>query len=175
MLRMELQFYALFMTVLSGIGVGLLFDLLRAVRRFVRPGPLLAALGDLLFWGAATAMVGTGLFLGNWGEYRLYVLVGLLIGLGLHFWLASPAVLWLADRLLHALAWALGLLWALALRLVWFPLLALAGFILRLGRWLGGWLARRLRGPYRCLRLHYLLTKRRIRRAWRRWLRGPKE
>lgn len=174
MLRMELQFYALFMTVLSGIGVGLLFDLLRAVRRFLRPGPLLAALGDLLFWGAATAMVATGLFLGNWGEYRFYVLVGMLAGLALHFTLASPAVLWLADRALHLLAWALGLLWGLALRLVWFPLRAVAKFAWRLARRLGGWAARRLRGPYRWLRLRYLLARRRIRRAWRRWWRGPK-
>ncbi|MBY6276508.1 MAG: spore cortex biosynthesis protein YabQ [Symbiobacterium thermophilum] len=174
MLRMELQFYALFMTVLSGIGVGLLFDLLRAVRRFLRPGPLLAALGDLLFWGAATAMVGTGLFLGNWGEYRFYVLVGLLTGLVLHFALASPAVLWLADRLLHAVAWALKVLWELAMRLIWFPLQAVAAVLWRLGRGLGTWLGRRLRGPYRWLRLRYLLARRRLRRAWRRWFRGPK-
>ena len=175
MLRMELQFYALFITVLSGIGVGLLFDLLRAVRRFLRPGPLLAALGDLLFWGAATAMVGTGLFLGNWGEYRLYVLVGLLIGLLLYYALASPTVLWLADGLLRAVAWALHLLWELFLRLLWLPLLALAGLLQRGAQWSGSWLARQLRGPYRWLRLHYLLTKRRVRRALRRWLRGQRK
>jgi len=171
---MELQFYALFMTILSGVGLGLLFDLLRAVRRFVRPGPVLAALGDLSFWGAATAMVGAGLFLGNWGEYRFYVLVGLLAGLGLYLWLASPTVLWLADGLLRLLAWVLGLFWTLLLRLIWYPLVAVLQFAYRLAVRIAAWLGRRLIGPYRCVRLYYLLAKRRWRRALRRWFRGSR-
>ncbi|WP_245302909.1 spore cortex biosynthesis protein YabQ [Symbiobacterium terraclitae] len=171
---MELQFYALFMTILSGVGLGLLFDLLRAVRRFVQPGPVLAALGDLCFWGAATAMLGAGLFLGNWGEYRFYVLVGLLTGLGLHLWLASPIVLWLFDGLLRLLAWLLELLWTLFLRLVWHPAVAILRFAYRVAVQVTAWLGRRLRGPYRWMRLQYLLTKRRWRRALRRWLQGRK-
>jgi len=171
---MELQFYALFMTILSGVGLGLLFDLLRAVRRFVQPGPVLAALGDLCFWGAATAMLGAGLFLGNWGEYRFYVLVGLLGGLGLYLWLASPTVLWLADGLLRLLAWTVDLIWTLLLKLIWDPVVAVVLFVYAVVLRIAVWLGRRLVGPYRFVRLHYLLTKRRWRRALRRWLRGRK-
>jgi len=172
MLRMELQFYALFVTILSGVGLGLLFDLLRAVRGFLRPGPVLAALGDLAYWVAATAMLGAGLFLGNWGEYRFYVLVGLLGGLGLYYWLASPTVLWLAHGLLRVLAWLLHLFWTLVLRLLWYPLVAAVRFLYAAGLRMAAWLGRRLVRPYRWLRLRYLLAKRRWRRALRRWLQG---
>jgi len=170
---MELQFYAFFMTILSGVGLGLLFDLLRAVRAFLRPGRFLAALGDLCFWGAATAMLGAGLFLGNWGEYRFYVLVGILTGLGLHFWLASPTVLWLAGGLLRLVDWVLELVWSLVLRLLWAPLVAVGRLLFGIARRVGGWLWRPLVRPYRCVKLHYLLTKRRVKRALRRWLLGP--
>jgi len=186
MQRMELQFYAFFMTVLSGVGLGLLFDLLRAVRAFLQPGRWLAAIGDLLFWSAATVMIASGLFLGNWGEYRFYVLVGMLLGLGLYYLLASPTILWLAELLLRFIAWLLGLVWTLLMRLVWVPLVAVARFVYRMVRTVGAWLAewvaeiawrflwRPLMRPYRCAKLHYLLTKRRVKRTLRRWLLGKK-
>lgn len=187
MQRMELQFYAFFMTVLSGVGLGLLFDLLRAVRSFLRPGQLLAAVGDLLFWSAATVMMASGLFLGNWGEYRFYVLVGILLGLALYYWLASPTILWLTEGLLRLAAWLLGLIWSLLVRLIWEPFLAIGRFGYRLvstvGQRLAEWIVDLLwrwvwrplvRRPYRWAKLHYLLTKRRVRRALRRWLLGPK-
>lgn len=188
--RLDLQFYAFFMVVLSGMALGLLFDLLRALRAYFRPNPWVGAVGDLLYWGAATVALGAGLFYGNWGEFRIYVLVGLLIGLGLYLWLASPMILAMARALLLAIAWVLDLLWMLVQRLVWAPLLALAGLLLGIGRILWRWtrwllrglwgallvvvgiLGRPLVGPYRYLKLRYLLTKRWVKRRLRRWLLG---
>lgn len=188
MQRLELQFYAFFMVVLVGVALGVLFDLLRALRWFCRPNRWVGAVGDLLFWGSATLVMGGGLFLGNWGEFRLYVLVGLLLGLGVYYWLASPVVLALARALLQLITWLVELLWTLVLRLVWAPAVGLASLLIGAGRilwgWLtalldgvwratgilGGWLARRLVRPYRYAKLRYLLAKRRVRRVIRRLL-----
>lgn len=191
MQRLELQFYAFFMIVLSGVALGLLYDLLGALRGYYRPNRWVGAVGDLCFWGAATLVMAGGLFFGNWGEFRFYVLVGVLIGLGLYFRLASPVVRALIRSVLRLITWLLDLVWWLVLKLVWAPLVALVTLLVGVGRilwgwtrallrgmWgaletLGNWLTRPLIGPYRYAKLHYLLTKRRAKRRLRRWLLGP--
>lgn len=189
--RLDLQFYSFFAVVLCGAVLGLLFDLLRAVRYHYRPNRWLGALSDLLFWAVATAALSGALFYGNWGEIRFYVLVGILLGLGLYYWLASPVILHVAGLIIALLEWFVNFCITLVLRLVWAPLMALVGALwgavlillrwtraLVTGLWQGagqllGWIWRPLIGPYRCFRLHYLLTKRRVKRRLRHWLLGP--
>lgn len=182
MLQVQLQFYSLFMVVLCGIGMGVLYELLRVGRAYYQPGLVMGAVADLLFWVLGGLFLGAGLFVGTWGATRVYVLVSLLAGLGLYFFLASPIVSRLLWNLLRFLDWLWSLLVTLADRLVWRPIRWLGQLLLALGLELLGmvkglskgllrlleWLFRPLvRGPYRFLRLHYLLTKRR----WKRWLR----
>ncbi|HLO02392.1 MAG TPA: spore cortex biosynthesis protein YabQ [Symbiobacteriaceae bacterium] len=189
MLQVQLQFYSLFMVVLCGIGMGVLYELLRVGRSYYQPGLVVGAVADLLFWVVGGLFLGAGLFAGNWGATRFYVLVSLLLGLGVYFLLASPVVSRMLWALLRFLDWLWDLLLMLVDRLVWRPLRWMVGLLLALGMqlwsFLNGmgmgllhlleWLFRPLvRGPYRYLRLHYLLTKRR----WKRWLRhkllGPR-
>ncbi len=189
--RLDLQFHAFFVIVLSGVVLAFLFDLLRVMRGHYRPPWWLAAGADALFWVVATLALSGGLFLGNWGELRFYVLVGLLIGIGLYYWLASPVVTASARLLIRTAEWLVELIGTLLVRLIWRPVVALAvllwGAALLLWQWtsglvggiwrallfLGAFALRPLNGPYRCLKLHYLLTRRRIKRTLRRWLLGP--
>lgn|GEM_PF-402538 len=191
MQRLDLQFYAFYMCVLCGAVLGTLFDLLRVARGHYRPNVWLGAAADLLFWAVGTLALTSALFFGNWGEIRFYVIVGLLLGVGLYYWLASPVVRWLCQALIDAFEWVLNLIATLVMRLlvapvVWVAGLAwagaqtLAGWLQGLGRWLwrlieglGAWLLEPLVGPYRFMKLHYLLTKRRIKRRLRHWLLGP--
>lgn len=189
MLQVQLQFYSLFTVVLCGIGVGVLYELLRVGRAYYQPGLVAGAVADLLFWVVAGLFLGAGLFVGTWGATRTYVLVSLLAGLGLYFMLASPVVSRVLWSLLRFLDWLWDLLLLLVDRLVWRPIRWSVSLLLALGLQLWAmllgmgkgalhlleWLFRPLvRGPYRFLRLHYLLTKRR----WKRWLRhkllGPR-
>lgn len=184
MLRLDLQFYAFFMVILVGAVLGLMFDLLRVIRGYYRPNPWIGAAGDLLYWLVATAAISGGLFFGNWGQLRFYVLVGILLGVGLYYLLASPFIVGLARFVLRVLEWLADLLVTLFLRLVWGPLVWLAGLVWAtaqlLWRWssalasvlvrLLGWLLAPLNGPYRYVKLHYLLAKRRLKRWLRRWL-----
>ncbi|MGE5674344.1 MAG: spore cortex biosynthesis protein YabQ [Mycobacterium leprae] len=188
MQRLDLQFYAFSMVVLCGILLGLLFDVLRAVGRAGKFNRWATLAADLAFWSVCTVALSGALFYGNWGELRLYVLVGLLLGLGLYYWLASPVVLATIDLMIRVLVWLVDLLVKLWLRVVWWPLLAFLGLLQAVGRTLWGWmrtlsdivseglqsilawLFRPLRGPYRYLKLRYLLAWRRLRRRLRRWL-----
>lgn len=185
MQRLGLQFYAFFTVVLCGSALAFLFDLLRVARGYFRPNWWLAAVADLLFWLAATVAVFGGLFYANWAELRFYVLVGILVGIGLYQWLASETVVLLTRLLLRTVGWATGLVISLCQRLLWVPVvfvarllwaavygageatLALAMGILHLLYRLASWVFRPLRGIYRCLRLSYLLMKRRRRRRFR--------
>lgn len=186
MLRLDWQFYAFFMVVLSGAFLAFQFDLLRVLRWFLRPGRLVSAGTDLLFWVVATLALTSGLFMANWAELRFYVVVGILIGIGLYFWLASRVVVYLLRLVVQAVISLVSVVLTILYRMLWLPLVAVAGFVAALGRtlWnglLGGarvclhvlqrisWLVGRpLVGPFRCVRLHYLRLLRRWRRRFRR-------
>ncbi|MDI6871901.1 MAG: spore cortex biosynthesis protein YabQ [Bacillota bacterium] len=68
------------LTIAIGLLLGFLFDCYRVTRGRLRPGPLATILGDLLFWLVATGVAFALLIVGNWGELRLYVWVGFLLG-----------------------------------------------------------------------------------------------
>jgi spore cortex biosynthesis protein YabQ len=182
-LQVQLQFYSLFTMLLCGMGIGVLYELLRVGRAYYQPGLVIGTMADLFFWAVSAVFLGAGLFLGNWGATRVYVLIGLLVGLVLYFVLAAPVVGRLIWLVLRSLDWLWSLLVTLVDRLVWRPLCWLAkrtwtllqGLVkgaLRLLEWLFRPLVRR---PYRYLRLHYLLTKRRLKRWLRHKLLGPRE
>lgn len=191
MQRLDLQFYGFFMSVLCGAVLATLFDLLRVARGYYRPNLLLGAASDLLFWAVATLALSSALFYGNWGEIRYYVVVALLLGIGLYYWLASPLVQALYRTVFGILEWMADLIATLIMRLIVTPVLWIAGlawagaqtlarWLLALGKWLwrlldglGSWLFSPLIGPYRFMKLHYLLTKRRLKRRLRHWLLGP--
>jgi spore cortex biosynthesis protein YabQ len=185
-LKVELQFYSMFMVILSGMAVGLLYDLLRVGRIYYELGAITGAVADLCFWILSGLSLAAGLFHGNWGDARLYVLIGLILGLGIYLYLASPTISEFVWQLLRFLDWLWGLLFWLVKRLIWQPLLWLATWLYVGGRsillglwkvllWIGAWLFRPLiRGPYRWCRLRYLLTKRRLKRWLRHRFVGPR-
>ncbi|WP_276357737.1 spore cortex biosynthesis protein YabQ [Cohnella caldifontis] len=88
--------------VACGLAMGLVFDLYRVVsHKFRIPRWLLPAL-DLIYWAAATVVVFRVLLGHNHGEVRLYVFLGLGIGVTGYFGLFSPRVLKIFARLLDA-------------------------------------------------------------------------
>jgi len=84
------QFFAFGVTVLTGVIIGILFDFYRVLRgQKKRPRKLITNLGDLIFWLMATAIAFSCLIFGNWGEVRVYVFIGLLLGLLFYYYFCS--------------------------------------------------------------------------------------
>jgi spore cortex biosynthesis protein YabQ len=102
--------------LLVGGGLGLLYDVFRALRRRLR----LAVLTDLLFWVCAAAALFT-LGLAGPGSARLFELACAGLGAALYFSLLSAAVLTGLDFLLGLLG--------RALRFLLRPLARLPGFL----------------------------------------------
>lgn len=184
MLRLDLQFYAFFVTVFSGAVLGLLYDVLRVSRGVIRPGRVLEGAADLVFWLVATAALAGGLFFANWGELRFYVFVGMAAGVLLYLWLASPVIQWLLILLFSALRWVILTTADVIVRLFLRPLLAVLRLMGDAVRLLLAWIAlllaaawqilmkvmgllfRCFRRLYRGMRLRYLRARRRRRRPY---------
>lgn len=74
------QFYYFALTILIGMVAGFCYDLYKVTRGTLRLRKVGTALGDAMFWLILTGVVFVLLLLGNWGEVRLYVLLGLALG-----------------------------------------------------------------------------------------------
>ena len=89
---MAREVWILQMMCAAGAGAGLLFDLLRAVRRFFRTNAA-AAVTDVLYWVLCAGLVWYAVMALNSGEIRAYELFGLIWGAALYFLLLSRYVL----------------------------------------------------------------------------------
>ena len=91
-------------SLLLGIGIGLVYDILRAVRRHFACGRAATAVLDAVFWIVLTAgLFEFGLVFAA-GQPRFFVLVGVLCGALLYFMLLSSAVLLVLAAVLGAAA-----------------------------------------------------------------------
>lgn len=74
------QVCELLFTVVIGIMAGFLYDIYRLLRYKYRLKRIASDFADLFFWLIITLVVFTLLLLGNKGEIRLYILLGLILG-----------------------------------------------------------------------------------------------
>ncbi len=84
-LSMSEQAWLFLLTVLTGMCVGLLYDLFRILRKVVRHHPFVVNIEDLVFWILATG-IGAYFFLNeNNGEVRIFAVLGIILGAVLYF------------------------------------------------------------------------------------------
>jgi spore cortex biosynthesis protein YabQ len=83
------QIFAFLVTIGIGFLAGILFDIYRVIRGLWNPRRLGTYIGDILFWIVMTIVVFTLLLVGNWGEIRIYVFIGIAAGAYLYVRLLS--------------------------------------------------------------------------------------
>jgi spore cortex biosynthesis protein YabQ len=98
---LSLQFFTMGMMLLTGIGLGVIFDGYRVVSNELRFPRWSLPVLDLVYWLAASLLVFRVLYASNYGEVRAYVFIGMLIGILSYYWLLSKPVIrivkWLID------------------------------------------------------------------------------
>ncbi|TYP50873.1 spore cortex biosynthesis protein YabQ [Thermosediminibacter litoriperuensis] len=77
----------------SGAVAGLVFDVYRRIRNFLRPGPFLTALGDLAYWALTAAFTFYITYRINYGQVRGYLFLGFGVGLLFYITAVSPHVI----------------------------------------------------------------------------------
>jgi len=84
-LSMSGQAWLFLSMVLVGAAIGLFYDAFRILRKTARHSGFAVTLEDLFFWVAATGLTFYYMLHRNYGEMRLFSLVGVAIGILLYF------------------------------------------------------------------------------------------
>jgi len=92
-LSMSGQAWLFLSTVLVGAAIGLLYDVFRIFRKTARHSGLAVTLEDLFFWVAATGLTFYYMLHRNYGEIRVFSMVGVAIGLVLYLATVSRFVI----------------------------------------------------------------------------------
>ncbi len=139
------QIEAFAWTLVIGMAIGLCYEIYRAVKDVLRLRKYGTFAGDIIFWLFITAFVFIMLIRANYGQLRLYVFIGLILGAflfvrllgGVTYSLVSR-LFYLAGRMLRLAALLLYYAW----RVVTFPLriifITVAFPVHLAGRLLGG-------------------------------------
>lgn len=90
---LNVQLYAFAATLLAGASTGFLFDLYRLLRSWLRPGTLSTAIMDLFFWLVLGPVIIIYMLIANWGELRLYVFIGVMLGIAFYYLIFSKWVI----------------------------------------------------------------------------------
>lgn len=75
------QLFDLLIFALTGVVIGILFDIFRIIRRTFKTADFITYIEDILFWILTGLIILFTIFNFNNGEIRVYIFVGLLLGL----------------------------------------------------------------------------------------------
>ncbi len=78
---MNNQAYLFVMFILNGILIGVLFDVFRILRKSFKTSDFITYIEDIAFWLLAGAITLYFIFYFNSGEIRLYILIGIILGI----------------------------------------------------------------------------------------------
>lgn len=75
------QLFSLLIFVITGIVIGILFDVFRIIRKSFKTSDFITYIEDILFWILSGGVLLFSIFTFNYGEIRVYIFIGLLFGL----------------------------------------------------------------------------------------------
>ncbi len=87
------QAYLFLIFVLNGFIIGLLFDFFRILRKAFKTADILTYCQDILFWILTGLVTLYSIFVFNNGEIRIYIFLGILIGIILYMLLLSKYII----------------------------------------------------------------------------------
>lgn len=65
---------------IEGVIIGLIFDIFRILRKSFKTGDVITYIQDILFWIITGVLILYSIFIFNYGEIRLFMFVGILLG-----------------------------------------------------------------------------------------------
>lgn len=78
------QLLSLSLFIITGIVIGILFDIFRVLRKCFKTADFITYLQDIVFWFLAGMITLFSIFKFNQGEIRIYVFLGIFIGILLY-------------------------------------------------------------------------------------------
>lgn len=106
---LKVQSYIFLTSIYGGLLVGLVYDLYKVFRYFLKPKKIATIIEDVLFWFVITIIVFTVLIKSTWGELRGYIFIGLFMGVFLYFKFISKVIYPILIRLFKLIISILGM------------------------------------------------------------------
>ena len=78
------ELYTFLMFILTGLAIGILFDIFRILRRSFKTKDFITYIEDILFWIFTGIILLYSIFTFNNGELRAFVFIGVLLGIILY-------------------------------------------------------------------------------------------
>lgn len=130
MVSLTEQLSAFALTILGGIGMGVVYDLLRVVRGAVGTRRPFVWIFDVLYWMLVTPFIIALLWRANYGELRFYVVIGVIIGSLTYNTMVSPFMLELFSALLYGTFRLIGWLVHTVVAVVTWPVFMIRSIVL---------------------------------------------
>lgn len=92
-MTLQVQFLTIFMMFCGGLLLGMLFDLIRVLSGKLRLPRWMLPIADIFYWIVATILVFRLLIYSNEGQVRVFIFLGILIGICFYFGLLSMWVI----------------------------------------------------------------------------------
>jgi len=124
-MTLTMQWMTMAVMLLSGIGMGAVFDGYRVVSNELKFPRWWLPVLDILYWMAAAVIVFRVLYASNNGELRAYVFIGLAIGVIIYYVLFSKMIIGAVKWLIRAVRAVILFLWKCVEVLVIKPVLLL--------------------------------------------------
>lgn len=94
------QEYMLAVSIMGGMFLGFIWDIYRLVRHYVKMGVVCTALGDLIYWIISIYIGIKLIFEISYGNVRLFILLGFMLGAILYFYGISKYLLKILIRII---------------------------------------------------------------------------
>ena len=94
------QAYLFLIFSLTGVEIGILFDFFRILRRTIKTGNIVTYIQDILFWILTGIIVLYSIWYFNNGELRIFVFLGLIIGLLIYMTTLSSIIVKIFTKIL---------------------------------------------------------------------------
>ena len=86
---------------ISGALIGLLYDLFRIKRRFIKTSNLIVNIEDIIYWILVVVILLLNAYISNDGEIRGYIIIGTILGVVIYIVALSKVVLTVSDVLIR--------------------------------------------------------------------------
>lgn len=90
---MNNQAYLFVMFILNGVLIGILFDVFRILRKSFKTSDFITYIEDITFWVLAGSLTLYFIFYFNSGEIRLYILIGIVLGISIYILTISKYII----------------------------------------------------------------------------------
>lgn len=97
------QAYLFLVFSLTGVAIGVLFDIFRILRKSIKTPNIIIYIEDILFWILAGLLILYNIWYFNDGEIRVYIFLGIIIGLLLYMSTLSNIIIKIFSKILQTI------------------------------------------------------------------------